>query len=58
MVREMVKLIQASLAIWGLFGADREDLEIDGLFCNETKEGVARWRDLMGMHEPLKVSCT
>lgn len=52
----MVKLIQASLAIWGLFGTDREDLELDGLFCNETKEGISRWRQSMGMHEQLEVS--
>lgn len=51
----MVKLIQASLAIWGLFGSDREDLELDGLFCNETKEGLAQWRQLMGMHEKIEV---
>lgn len=58
MVREMVKLIQASLAIWGLFGTDREDLELDGLFCNETKEGILRWRQIMGMTERLEVSGT
>ena len=51
----MVKLIQAALAIWGLFGTDRDDLEVDGLFCNETKEGISRWRKLMGMHEQLEV---
>jgi hypothetical protein len=56
MVKEIVKLIQASLAIWGLFGSNREDLEVDGLFCNETKEGITRWMQIMGMHEHSEVS--
>ncbi|CAD6576100.1 MAG: hypothetical protein TREMPRED_001578 [Tremellales sp. Tagirdzhanova-0007] len=51
-VIELIKLIQSALAIWGLFGADREDLEIDGLFCDETKTAIFQWRRDMGMeHE-------
>lgn len=46
MVVETIKLVQTALAIWGLFGLDRD---IDGLFCDETKVGVAKWRELMGM---------
>lgn len=49
MVIETVKLIQAALAIWGLFGADREDLELDGLFCDETKTGIQQWSYRMGL---------
>ena len=49
---ELIKLIQSALAIWGLFGADREDIEIDGLFCDETKAAIFKWRRVMGMeHE-------
>jgi hypothetical protein len=52
MVTELVKLIQAALALWGMFGTDRQDLEIDGLFCDETKAGIFQWRRMMGMeHE-------
>lgn len=51
MVIEMVKLIQASLAIWGLFGTEREDLELDGLFCDETKFGIQQWSYRMGLEK-------
>lgn len=45
----MVRLIQAALAIWGMIPAD---MELDGLFCDETKEGLFAWRKAMGMeHE-------
>jgi hypothetical protein len=57
MVTELVKLIQAALAIWGMFGTDRKDMEIDGLFCDETKAGISQWRREMGMEheESLKL---
>jgi hypothetical protein len=57
MLKELVKLIQAALALWGMFGTDREDLEIDGLFCDETKAGIFQWRREMGMEheESLKL---
>ena len=52
MVIEMVKLVQAALALWGMFGTSRDDLEVDGLFCDETKVGIFHWRRVMGMeHE-------
>ncbi|ORY30331.1 hypothetical protein BCR39DRAFT_564873 [Naematelia encephala] len=52
MLTEMVRLVQAALAIWGLYGPDREEQEIDGLFCDETKAAIFGWRRLMGMeHE-------
>jgi hypothetical protein len=51
MVVEVVKLVQAALALWGLFGADRDDLDINGLFCDETKAGIFKWRHLMGMEK-------
>ncbi|KAK6903592.1 hypothetical protein I203_107097 [Kwoniella mangroviensis CBS 8507] len=57
LVIELVKLIQASLALWGLYGHIRGDMEIDGLFCDETKAGIFRWRRIMGMEheESLKL---
>jgi hypothetical protein len=56
MVVEVVKLVQAALALWGLFGTDREDLDINGLFCDETKAGIFKWRHMMGMEkETLKL---
>lgn len=57
MIIELVKLIQAALALWGMFGVDREDLEIDGLFCDETKAGIFQWRRVMGMEneESLRI---
>ncbi|WVR04726.1 hypothetical protein IAU60_001737 [Kwoniella sp. DSM 27419] len=57
LVIELVKLIQAALAMWGLYGADRQDMEIDGLFCDETKAGIFQWRRVMGMEheESLKL---
>ncbi|EIW71183.1 hypothetical protein TREMEDRAFT_71084 [Tremella mesenterica DSM 1558] len=48
-VIELIKLIQGALAIWGLFATERDDLEMNGLFCDETKAGIFRWRSLMGM---------
>lgn len=46
-----VKLIQGALALWGLFGPHAGDdcVEIDGLFCDETKAGIFRWRRVMGL---------
>jgi hypothetical protein len=56
MVLDLVKLVQAALALWGLFGTQREDLDINGLFCDETKAGIGKWRHLMGMEkETLKL---
>ncbi|KAJ7276422.1 hypothetical protein B0H12DRAFT_1318853 [Mycena haematopus] len=40
-VLELVRLIQASLAIFGLFPADPRAL--DGLLCDKTVEGLATW---------------
>lgn len=56
-VMELVRLIQAALALWGFFGADREELEVDGLFCDDTKNGIFAWRRSMGMEheESLKL---
>jgi hypothetical protein len=52
MAIELIKLIQAALALWGMFGTTRDDLEVDGLFCDETKAGILQWRRVMGMeHE-------
>jgi len=49
MLLELVRLIQACLAMWGMVS---EELEIDGLFCDETKKGAFAWRKAMGMeHE-------
>ena len=46
---ELVKLVQSALVLWGMV-SDR--MEIDGLFCDETKAGVFAWRRSMGMeHE-------
>jgi hypothetical protein len=56
MVIEVVKLVQAALALWGLFGRDREEFDINGLFCEETKSGIFKWRGMMGMEkETLKL---
>nr|XP_018265333.1 uncharacterized protein I303_01697 [Kwoniella dejecticola CBS 10117]OBR87491.1 hypothetical protein I303_01697 [Kwoniella dejecticola CBS 10117] len=57
LVIELVKLIQASLALWGLFGNLKGAVEIDGLFCDETKAGIFQWRRIMGMEheESLKL---
>lgn len=49
MLLELVRLVQACLAMWGMVS---EELEVDGLFCDETKKGVFAWRKAMGMeHE-------
>ncbi|WRT64661.1 uncharacterized protein IL334_001595 [Kwoniella shivajii] len=57
LVIELVKLIQSSLALWGLYDIARGDMEIDGLFCDETKAGIFQWRRIMGMEheESLKL---
>lgn len=58
LVIELVKLIQAALALWGMFQHVGEDIhgrlislgmEVDGLFCDETKSAIFRWRREMGM---------
>ncbi|BEI81264.1 hypothetical protein CcaverHIS002_0204240 [Cutaneotrichosporon cavernicola] len=48
---ELVKLIQGGLALWGFYGAQHEEIELDGLFCDETKAGIANWRTAMGMEQ-------
>lgn len=50
MVLEVVKLIQASLAIWGMFTVD-DGAEIDGLFCNATKQAMENWRKVVNWQE-------
>lgn len=55
MVQRVVELVQAALAIWGLFGNGRDELDVNGLFCDETKAGIFKWRHLMGMKETLKL---
>ncbi|OWZ33295.1 hypothetical protein C356_05394 [Cryptococcus neoformans c45] len=66
LVIELVKLIQAALALWGMFQDVGEDMhgrligpgmEVDGLFCDETKNAISRWRKEMGMEheESLKI---
>ena len=56
MVVEIVRLVQAALAIWGLFGIGRDELDVNGLFCDETKAGIFKWRHIMGMEkETLKL---
>jgi hypothetical protein len=50
MVLEVVKLIQASLAIWGMFSVD-DGAEIDGLFCNSTKQAMEDWRKAVNWQE-------
>lgn len=55
-VLELVKLIQASLAIFGMFDLAAE--EKDGLLCDVTCEGIQQWVSVIG--EPyLKIEvCT
>jgi hypothetical protein len=48
-VVELVKLLQGALAIWGMYGSENEELELDGLFCDDTKAGLFEWRRVMGM---------
>jgi hypothetical protein len=56
MVQRVVELVQAALAIWGLYGSQRDELDINGLFCDETKAGIFKWRQIMGMEkETLKL---
>jgi hypothetical protein len=56
MVQRVVELVQAGLAIWGLYGSQRDELDINGLFCDETKAGIFKWRQIMGMEkETLKL---
>ena len=45
-VLEFVKLIQASLAIFGMFELHAE--ERDGLLCDMTCEGMRRWANQIG----------
>ncbi len=45
-VLELVKLVQASLAIFGMFELHAE--ERDGLLCDITCEGVRRWTNQTG----------
>lgn len=56
-LQELVKLIQSALALWGMYGANQDEVEIDGLFCDETKAGVQQWRREIGMEheESLKL---
>ncbi|KAL7419395.1 hypothetical protein Q5752_006233 [Cryptotrichosporon argae] len=50
-VVETVRLVQAALALWGLYMPDREPA-LDGMFCDETKAAIFMWRRDMGMeHE-------
>lgn len=42
-VIELVKLIQASLSIFGLFGSPMAGVQLDGLMCDDTVEGIRRW---------------
>lgn len=59
---ELVKLIQGALALWGFYGTQHEEIELDGLFCDETKVGLSKWRAAMGMESEdrlkLEVSCS
>jgi len=48
-VVELVKLLQGALTLWGMYGAENDEHEIDGLFCDETKAGLFEWRRVMGM---------
>jgi hypothetical protein len=49
-VLELVKLIQASLAIFGVFPTHSEDGEeaMDGLLCDVTVDGIQRWVAVVG----------
>ncbi|WWD21623.1 hypothetical protein CI109_106109 [Kwoniella shandongensis] len=57
LVIELIKLIQAALALWGMFRLNGQEMEIDGLFCDETKVAIFQWRRVMGMEheESLKL---
>ncbi|WVQ83185.1 hypothetical protein IAT38_005324 [Cryptococcus sp. DSM 104549] len=64
LVVELVKQIQAALTLWGMYDdgdehgeAVKENMEIDGLFCDETKAAIFKWRRVMGMEheESLKL---
>ncbi|GJJ07467.1 hypothetical protein Clacol_001669 [Clathrus columnatus] len=48
-VLELVKLVQSSLALFGIFDCSHE--ERNGLLCDVTAEGILRWTDEIG--EPL-----
>ena len=50
MVLEIVKLIQASLAMWGLFPY-ADGTGIDGMFCNDTKQAMEDWRAAVSWQE-------
>ncbi|KAJ7228667.1 hypothetical protein GGX14DRAFT_692610 [Mycena pura] len=47
-VLELVRLLQASLSIFGMFPADLPRL--DGLLCDKTVEGLDRWVTDVGEH--------
>lgn len=42
-VLELVKLIQASLAIFGFYGSPDTGIQPDGVLCDETVDGIRRW---------------
>jgi hypothetical protein len=42
-VLELVKLIQASLSIFGFYGSPVAGIHPDGLLCDDTVEGIRRW---------------
>jgi hypothetical protein len=52
MLVELVRLVQGALALWGFYGINMDgqgEVELDGLFCDETKKGIFAWRKAMGM---------
>ena len=52
-VLELVKLIQASLAIFGMFDVSTE--ERNGLLCDVTRRGLETWLSQLGDHLQLEV---
>ena len=62
-VIELVKLIQASLSIFGLFGSPATGIQSDGLLCDDTVEGIRRWiidigEPCVGLEVGVFISCT
>ena len=53
---ELVKLIQASLAIFGMF--DLSPDERNGLLCDETCEGIKQWTTEIGEYLSIEVECS
>ncbi|KAJ3511429.1 hypothetical protein NLJ89_g4105 [Agrocybe chaxingu] len=53
-VLELVKLVQAGLALFGLYGCNESpnsvpaNLVLDGLLCDDTVEGIRRWIATIG----------